>query len=458
MNIKNFLKIGLGAAVLGATQISCIHDDKWEAPEITCNNKFAAPTMTMAEVVALAPAAASNVYTGTVYKIPAEDATHPAVIFDGYVVSSDEGGNFYKTITFQDKPENPTVGLTVGINKSMNYTDFPVGAHIRIKANGMLIGKSTGAITLGVEDPNYAIGRIPESIIGRYISGVCNGAGLDIATIVPREISLSDLNNSNSNWINTLVKIKNVQFADAEVGKPLVGVDVSGNNIDTSRSLVDVYGTTSIIRTDAFFKPAAYQIPSTSGDITFVMTRYNATFQGAIRTINDIQFNSPRLNPATLVLNEPFTNLTNNGWTAFNVSGTQVWGTTNFGNPAPSAYISGLGGVNEDWLISKELSLTGATSAKLYFESDVRYAGNPLQVFITTDTYSGGNPNSLNWVQLNAVIDTDIAAFAGFVPSGLVDLAPYLNQNVRIAFKYTNPSTTVASAVEIDNVKIFKTP
>jgi hypothetical protein len=162
MNIKNFLKVSLGAAILVAAQISCIHDDKWDAPEIVCNNKFAAPTMTMAEFVALAPS--SNENSGPVYKIPAEDATHPAVIFDGYVVSSDENGNFYKTIVFQDKPENPTVGLTVGINKSMNYTDYPVGAHIRIKANGMLIGKSSGTITLGVEDPNYAIGRIPESI------------------------------------------------------------------------------------------------------------------------------------------------------------------------------------------------------------------------------------------------------------------------------------------------------
>jgi hypothetical protein len=59
---------------------------------------------------------------------------------------------------------------------------------------------------------------------------------------------------------------------------------------------------------------------------------------------------------------------------------------------------------------------------------------------------------------LYAVIDTDIASFGGFVGSGLVDLTPYLNQNIRIAFKYTNPSTTVASAVEIDNVKVFKTP
>jgi hypothetical protein len=448
MNIKNFLKISLGVAALGVTQMACINDDKWDAPEIVCNNKFDAPTMTMAQFVALSPA------TG-VYSVPAQDATHPAVIFDGYVVSSDANGNFYKTIAFQDKPENPTVGLVVGINKSLNYADFPVGSHIRIKANGMVIGKSAGVNTLGVTDPDFAIGRIPESIINRYVAGVCNGSGLDIANMVPQELGLADI--KNDKYLNTLVKVKNVQFVDAEVGQNLMNVDASGTAIDTDRHIVDVYGTQATIRTDGFFKPT-YAIPNTSGDITFVVSKFNSSFQNVIRGISDINFKNARLTPATLVLSEPFTNLTANAWTAFSVTGTQVWGTTTFGNPAPAAYMSGLGGVNEDWLISKSLSLSGATAAKLYFESDVRFPGNPLQVLITTDTYSGGNPTTLNWVSLNAFVDTDIATFGGFVGSGLVDLTPYLNQNIRIAFKYTNPSTTVASAVEIDNVKVFKTP
>lgn len=448
MNIKNFIKFCLGATVVMATQTSCIHDDKWDAPEIVCNNRFDATTISMADFVALSPA--SGVYT-----VPEQDATHPAVIFDGYVVSSDANGNFYKTLVFQDKPSNPTVGLVVGLNKSLNYADFPVGAHIRIKANGMVIGKSAGVITLGVKDPDYAIGRIPESIINRYIAGVCDGNGLEIATIVPQELTLADI--KNDKYLNTLVKVKDVQFTDANVGLNLMNTDASGTAVDTDRQITDVYGTIATIRTDGFFKPT-YVIPNTSGDITFVVSKYNSSYQNVIRGISDLNLKNARLTAATLVLNEPFANLTANAWTAYNVSGTQVWGTTNFGNPAPSAYISGLGAVNEDWLISKSLSLSGATAAKLYFESDVRYAGNPLQVLITTDTYSGGNPNSLNWTTLNAYVDTDIASFGGFVGSGLVDLTPYLNQNIRIAFKYTNPSTSVASAVEIDNVKVFKTP
>jgi hypothetical protein len=472
MNIKNFLKVSLGAAVLVAAQISCIHDDKWDAPEIVCNTKFAAPTMTMADVVALAPAAASNVYTGAVYKIPAEDATHPAVIFDGYVVSSDENGNFYKTITFQDKPENPTVGLTIGLNKPMNYTDFPVGAHIRIKANGMLIGKSAGAITIGVEDPNYAIGRIPESIISRYISGVCNGAGLEIVNIVPREITLADIKASNSNWINTLVKVKNVQFTKAEIGKPLVDVDISGNNIDTSRNLVDTSGGTAIIRTDAFFKPAAYQIPNASGEITFVLSRFNATFQGAIRAVSDINFKNPRfaegvIGGTAVTYSGSFTenfesyavdNALFPKYINYAFTGSRNWQVKSFnankyiqmsanGNPVNTAY---------DTYFMVPVDFTAANT--LAFKVNVGYYnGAALKVYTTTNYTPGTEITTatLSDITSNFTIPTGPTGTYGVLaPAGIYSLPTGLTGNGFIVFKYEGNSSGITTTYQLDDITV----
>ncbi len=452
MNIKSYFKISLGLVAVLAAQISCVHDDNWDAPEITCNNKFDQPTKTMAQVAALAPA-------GDTITISNKANAEP-VIFDGYVVSSDEQGNFYKTISFQDKPENPTMGLQIEINKSMNYADFPIGAHIRIKANGLVIGTDAGVIKLGARDPNYKIGRIPQTIVGRYVSGVCDGNGrMEIAKIVPRVVNLGDINKTS--YINTLVTAKDVQFVSTDIGKELMNKDASGAYIDTDRKIVDKYGSTATIRTDGFFKAGGYKIPNKYGDITFVVNRFNTSYQNIIRTLSDINFTTDGTLPtAQTIFNESFPSnyLTANGWTAYNVAGSQVWGTTNFGNPAPSAYISGLGAINEDWLISKSISLTGFSAFKFYFETDVRYAGNPLEVYVTTDTYSGQNPNTLTWTKLDAYVDTDIAAFGGFVGSGIIDLAPYLNKNVRFGFKYTTPSASVGSAVEIDNVKVYAIP
>ena len=41
------------------------------------------------------------------------------------------------------------------------------------------------------------------------------------------------------------------------------------------------------------------------------------------------------------IFSDAFASLSN--WTAVNVSGTQVWATTTFGNPAPSAIMDGKG-------------------------------------------------------------------------------------------------------------------
>ena len=139
------------SALIAGTFTSCVKDDEWSTPEILCNNRFDAPTISMADFAAKAP-------TSGTYKIPADG---PAVILDGYVVSSDENGNFYKTISFQDKPVNPTVGLQIEVDKASNYTDFPAGSHIRIKANGLVLGWDRGTRKIGSVDPTYAIGRIP---------------------------------------------------------------------------------------------------------------------------------------------------------------------------------------------------------------------------------------------------------------------------------------------------------
>jgi len=107
--------------------------------------------------------------------------------------------------------------------------------------------------------------------------------------------------------------------------------------------------------------------------------------------------------------------------------------------------------VNEDWLISKSVSLVGKTKAAVSFTSDVRYNGNALQVY-ATENYTG-NPATTNWVLLPATLDTNSGAFGDWVSSGNVDLSAFLGKNVRIAFKYTS-TTSAAATWEIDDFRI----
>lgn len=282
-------KLWAGILAIAISTTSCVNDgfgkEDWDTPNLVCHNKFEAPTITLAEFVKQAP---SN---GTI--TIAEDQ-----IIDGYVVSSDENGNFYKTISFQDSPENPTVGLQIEVNRSLNYIDFPVGTHIRINTKGLVLGTDRGVVKLGSTDPEYAIGRISENQLGNHISVVCKDGKADIATLVPLELN-SLVEARSMRHINKLVSVSKVQFSDADVlGIEGVKSYLNFPKVDTNRELVDANGGTVILRTSQYASFGSEKLPTGNGKITFVVSRYNTTYQMFIRGISDVDFSSPRVDTA----------------------------------------------------------------------------------------------------------------------------------------------------------------
>lgn len=432
-NIKKYLSLVTGVAFAAISITSCVQKDEWDTPPINCENKFPEANTTMAAIKAMAPANGAVLITTD-------------QIFDGYVVSSDENGNFYKTISFQDKPENPTVGLQIEVDKSSNYADYPVGAHIRINAKGLRVGTDRGAVKLGSVDPTYAIGRIPASLVGRYISGVCNGNGLDVATIKPLELATLKLA-MDEKYINILVKVPNVQFSAGELGKKYIDYE-AGAGKDTDRSIVDQSGNATVMRNSGFASFGSTLIPEGKGDLTFVVSRYNTSWQMLIRSLKDVNFTGKRF------FFDGFDGAITDNWEAVSVVGAQVWNIQQFGNPKPCVVMNGFASgnnANEDWLISKPISLQGFTSASLSFETDVRYAGNVLEVFVT-DNYTG-NPATTTWTALSATMDPNNAQFNTWTYSGDISLNAFVNKNVRVAFKYTS-TTSAASTWELDNVRV----
>ncbi len=433
MNKKKYLSILTGFAFAAFSLSSCVQKDEWETPPVNCTNKFAQTNITLAAFKTFAPS--------TGYILINKDQ-----IFDGYVTSSDENGNFYKTISFQDKSENPTAALQIEVDKGSNYADFPVGAHIRINAKGLRLGTDRGVVKLGSVDPTYDIGRIPGSLVSRYISGVCNGSGLEVVAIKPLELQTLKIA-QNEKYINMLVKVSNVQFAAGELGKTYINY-VAEVGEDANRNIVDQSGNASSIRNSGFATFGSEILPEGKGDLTFVVSRYIADWQMLIRNTKDVNFTGKRF------FFEGFEgNLTDN-WFAVSVSGAQVWNIQQFGDPKPCAVMNGFASsnnLNEDWLISKPVSLHGFSTASLSFETDVRYAGNLLQVFIT-ENYTG-NPATTVWAPLSGNLDTNSSLFNTWTSSGEINLNNYINKDVQVAFKYTS-TTSAAATWELDNVKI----
>lgn len=171
--------------------------------------------------------------------------------------------------------------------------------------------------------------------------------------------------------------------------------------------------------------------------------------------VNEDDFDIPTLNVPLFI--DGFDSSWND-WTKVSVTGAQEWRLdTQFGNPGNCAVMSGFANgtnnLNEDWLISPVIDLSSAPTAKLSFQTASRFAGNLLEIKISSD-YTGGNPNNATWTNLTATLDTNTASYV-WTNSGNIDISSFAGQNVHVAFKYT--STASASTTwEVDNILILE--
>lgn len=365
----------------------------------------------------------------------------------GQVTANDETGNLYKYIYIEDA----TGGIRVNVNKTNLYQDnrFKVGKDLYIKLKDLYVGNVSGELQLGttyVSGANTLFGGVDEVNVYKYFFD----SNQPTRAVTATEKTISQLTMAD---VGRWIKIKNVQFEKSSLYQPFaVGTT-------TNRTLEDCSGNKIILRTSNYASFSGVEVDRGKGDVSAVLTYYNGQYQLWITKVLDANLENPRCDgsvlPAlTTIFSDDFSSgLTN--WTAVNLLGAQVWGTSNTGNSGNYYAImngnSGGNKDNEDWLISQDINLVGKSQAIVSFISDVRYSGNVLQVFVT-ENYSG-SPTTTTWVPLSVNLDTNTAAFGDWAHSGNVSLDAFLGKNIRIAFKYTS-TTAAASTWEIDNFKV----
>lgn len=371
-------------------------------------------------------------------------------IIEAYVTSSDKNGNFYKSVSFQTIPStgNP-VGFSVPIDDvSLFIEGFNPGRKIYIKLKGLYIAKVFGSMQIGYPFEG-GIGRIP---VNKWRNHLFPSATVvseeSMVRTLPLATAFIDANQ------NTLIDLEPVQFSDDSLNRTYYDVDSGGGA--TNHMLMPTTttgGSSRIIRFSSFAPFTGNVVPFGSGKVRGVLSKYNTDFQFMVRYESDIRLTNDRVIPhGTLPFNESFTTDWNN-WSKVSVVGSQVWtlNTTN-GNPGRCADMNGFSSgakENDDWLISPILDLSALSTATLSFDSARPFAGNALEVYVSTN-YLAGSPTTGTWTKLTA----NVATSASWLNSGNISLTPYVGKsNVRIAFRYT--STNAAAAQwRVDNVKV----
>ncbi len=431
---------------------SCVQDDDYSVPQsigLEENQKLvelldeidngSADLMTISEI--------KNLFIdGEINQIESN------LVVRGYVSSSDFTGNFYKEFYMQDEIENPTAGIKVSLNQVDSYNQFNVGREVYIKLQGLSIGETNsgdGVIAIG-DGGNAAGDEISEISENRAADVILRSS--NSFSLVPLALNLSEI---NDNHIGVYVSALSAQFSPGLDGMTYVDPD---EDYDTQRDLESCVDSGTLkLETSAFSNFNDSMLPTdSSGTISGIITRdyFGDNRVMMLNTKDDVNFDSSRCDP---LFADDFSSNNFNNWTIVNVTGEQEWEITPYGNPAPSAKISGFAGgfnANEDWLITNTIDLSSLSTVTLNFQSVVRYNGPSLEVYASSD-YSGGNPNSDgNWTELSATLDTDTSSWTTWTDSGNVDLSSYAGGNVYIAFKYISTSSGAAT-YEIDNVLLI---
>ena len=455
--MKN-LKLVITTAVL-TTLLSCVNGDNYGTPDLSNDCVTIAKTKEVADI--------TNISTATTVRYTTGENTD---YIEAYVTSSDEGGNFYKSISMMSL--DGLKGFSMPVDNYNLYTEFEPGRKVSIKLDkNRYYNKQHGSTILG-SSYNGGVGRISGVEYKEVILRSCENVNEN--TIVK---NLTIAAAKNDQYLNTLIEFDAVRFTDASLGNK--DYDVAWNSIGgaTNHEISDQFGNKVIVRVSEFANFASSAVPSFNGKVRGVMTKYNSDYQFMIRTLKDVNLNNTRLdidlNPPIggsaivydATLNEPFTSYTTTNQQIFPkyindaAVGSRYWQRKTFGG---NTYIqmSSFGGTPEAnrtlFIVPVDMTAANTLSFKT---KDGFNNGNVLKVYYTTNYIPGTQITNATLVDItsNFTIASGTASgyAANFTNSGNYNIPVGVTGNGFFVFEYLgNGSGGATTTMQIDDIVI----
>ncbi len=258
---------------------SCVQDDAYELPDNTVfDPELQGDLVSMTSVKSALEAAQIAGETTVTF----QDTN---TFISGFVISTDEGGNFFEELILQDKTENPTAGIKVLIDVNPLFTKYEMGRKIFVKLDGLSVGINSGVVTLGIMNGDE-IDKISAPSEDKFLF-----RSAETTTLIPTNKTLSEFSERD---INTLIKLPNAQFTESQVG--LTFANEPGDAFDGDRLVESCSedGGSILFQTSTFSDFKSITIPDGSGTLTAILSR---NFFGdenvlVIRDPSDINFDS----------------------------------------------------------------------------------------------------------------------------------------------------------------------
>jgi len=446
-----------------ATLVGCVNPDTYRTPEFlgVCGDLSANKAVQ----------AITSVSNGTTTKYTGDD------IIEAYVTSSDLGGNFYKSISLVSV--DGTVGFSMPIDDYNLYTKFEPGRKVYINMKDRYFNKQYGSTVIGSlfnnDTPSIPgddkVGRISGAEYQNIITASCS-------SFVKEETLLNKLTvtqaKSDAN-LNKLIELDNVQFTDESLGKKFYDTSVFTIGGATNHQIIDTNGATVIVRISQYATFANESIPSGSGKIVGVMTKYGSDYQFMVRTKNDINLTEGRLSfdffppiggtNLTYVssLNETFTAYTTNlqvfpEYINDAVVGSRYWQVKAF-NLNNYIQMTSYGGTPEANRALFMVPVNFTAASVFSFKSKAGFSnGNCLKVYYTTDYVQGANTTNATFTDITANFVLSPGSSTGyptnFTNSNNYNIPAGITGTGFFVFEYTGNGTGITTTMQIDDIVI----
>ncbi len=390
-------------------------------------------------------------------------------IMEAYITSSDEGGNFYKSISMVST--DGVHAFSMPVDAYNTYSQYEPGRKVFINLKDLYFNSYQSAPILGSSYEDR-VGRLSGVTYQNIIIRSCEKVNEDEIT---NFVSINEA--LNDNYLNKLIEFDNVQFTTESFGKTYFDESLNNYGGATNHMITDNTGAQIIFRVSEYANFAGDEVSTGSGKIRGVLTKYNSDYQFLARTKVDIKldaayqeidFNPPLVGGSIAYngsLTEPFSTYANYDeefpmYINDAVVGDRYWAVRSFGG---NSYIqmSSFGGGNTEanvcaFMVPVDFSAANTLSFKT---KDGYNNGNVLKVYYTTDYVVGGNINDATLTDITANFTIASGSTSGyaanFTNSGNYAIPAAVTGNGFFVFEYSghgsdNPTTTM----QIDDITI----
>lgn len=456
MKTNQLTKFFFGLALLIGTLSSCVEDSQYDTPTIK-NPNCDTPNLVATTTLEVLTKLAKESFSVPIHRFTSDD------IIEGYVVSSDKGGNIFKQVYIQDQPENPKFAVVLNVDEYDTNVKFQVGSKLFIKLKGLAVTNNYGSIEIGVGNGSQ-LENIPAEIARKQILKACE----PIAIIIPKKILISQL---TKDYLGMLVEIENIRLKKSDLGFSYAGTTYSGysRNFETVDNNCFLNGSI-VLRTSKYADFALTPIPQGQGSIVGILSEYNGTYQLFIRNTDDVKLDKPACiapEPVTLIdenfekyaLDNGFLttglyalNLT--GWKNYSTEGAVKWQLDKLSTNAFAMFqaTSTPAGNYIGWLITPQIDMDLQINESLTFNiQKLTVAGSQTELELVYSSNWDGTDLGINTATWNTLQLTYPSATSTNTLNTF-NLSQFTGK-VYFAFKY-NGSSTNKTKWRVDDIKL----